>query len=38
MTAVERLSAAIEKLEALRSERGYVEDSGWLAVDGHDPL
>lgn len=33
MTPVERLQAAIEKLEALRRERGYVEHNGWLAEE-----
>lgn len=33
MTPVERLQAAIDKLEAMRSERGYVEFNGWLAEE-----
>ena len=36
MNTVERLQAAIEKLEALRTERGYVEDSGWLVEENPD--
>lgn len=31
MTPVERLAKAAEKLERLRSERGYVEHGDWLA-------
>ncbi len=30
MTPVERLQAAIEKLETLRSQTGYYESHGWL--------
>jgi hypothetical protein len=33
MSPVERLQAAIEKLERLRSERGYFEMNGWLVED-----
>ncbi|MDR6907510.1 hypothetical protein J2X63_003218 [Agromyces sp. 3263] len=33
MNAVERLQAAIEKLERLRNERGYIEHSGWLVEE-----
>ncbi len=37
MNAVEKLQAAIDKLEQSRDERGYVEVNGWLAeaVDDH---
>ncbi len=31
MTPMERLQAAIDKLERLKAERGYVEVNGWLA-------
>jgi len=33
MNASQRLQAAIDKLELLRTERGYVEDSGWLVEE-----
>lgn len=33
MSPVERIQAAIEKLERLREERGYSEMNGWLVED-----
>jgi hypothetical protein len=33
MNAGEKLQAAIEKLEALRIERGYIEHAGWLVEE-----
>lgn len=42
MSPVERLQAAIEKLETLRSQTGYYESHGWLVENittgpEHDP-
>jgi hypothetical protein len=33
MSPVERLQAAIDKLEQMRTDRGYVEVNGWLAEE-----